>query len=91
MSLGDRPSQLEQSIALFVEYCNNRRCHKSPNNLTPANAYVGKLQVCVSKTLSGLVSIAEQTHGLNKANVNRLRPSSCVHSFPGKDLVAMGQ
>jgi len=35
------PSQLERSLARFVDYYNNKRYHESLNNLTPADVYHG--------------------------------------------------
>jgi len=43
------PSELEQSIADFVEYYNNERYHESIDNLTPADVYSGKSEEVLSK------------------------------------------
>jgi transposase InsO family protein len=43
------PSELEQSIAEFVEYYNNQRYHESINNLTPADVYSGKTEEVLTK------------------------------------------
>ena len=36
------PSDLEKQIGQFVDHYNNRRYHESLNNVTPADAYLGR-------------------------------------------------
>jgi len=36
------PSELNKSLALFVDYYNNERYHESLENLTPADIYFGR-------------------------------------------------
>ena len=43
------PSELEQSLAEFVEYYNNRRYHEAIDNLTPADVYHGRSEEVLSK------------------------------------------
>jgi len=43
------PSELEQSIAEFVEYYNNQRYHESIDNLTPSDVYSGKSEEVLTK------------------------------------------
>ncbi len=38
------PGDLEAQTGDFVEYCNNRRYHESPGNLTPADVYFGRAE-----------------------------------------------
>jgi len=42
------PGEVEQLIEHFAEYYNNRRFHKSPDNLTPADVYYGRKKECLS-------------------------------------------
>jgi len=43
------PSELEQSIAEFVEYYNNQRYHETIDNLTPSDVYSGKSEEVLTK------------------------------------------
>ncbi len=43
------PSELEQSIAEFVEYYNNERYHEAIDNLTPADVYSGISEEVLTK------------------------------------------
>ena len=36
------PGELEGAIAGFVDYCNNRRCHKAPGRVTPEDVLHGR-------------------------------------------------
>jgi len=36
------PGELEAAIAGFVDYCNNRRCHKAPGRVTPEDVLRGR-------------------------------------------------
>jgi putative transposase len=36
------PGDLERQIGAFVDHYNNRRCHESLGNLTPADVYYGR-------------------------------------------------
>lgn len=35
------PGDLERSLATFIDHYNHRRCHESPDNLTPEDVYFG--------------------------------------------------
>jgi putative transposase len=43
------PGQLEQEIAQFIEYYNNRRYHESLDNVTPADVYFGRHQEIITR------------------------------------------
>jgi len=43
------PGELEREIEQFVEYYNNRRYHESLDNVTPADAYYGRVQEIITK------------------------------------------
>ena len=36
------PGELEVAIAGFVDYYNNRRCHKAPGRVTPEDVHHGR-------------------------------------------------
>ncbi len=42
------PWELEQSIAVFVEYYNNKRYHESLDNLRPVDVYHGRSETILS-------------------------------------------
>ena len=43
------PSELEPSVAEFVEYSNNQRYHEAIDNLAPADVYHGRYEEVLSK------------------------------------------
>ena len=45
----EAPGELEAAIAGFVDYCNNRRCHKAPGRVTPEDVLHGRREGILSR------------------------------------------
>ena len=43
------PEQLKEAVGKFVDYYNNNRYHESLNNLTPADVYLGRGEIILTK------------------------------------------
>jgi len=43
------PWELEQEIALFIEYYNNERCEDSLDNVTPADVWYGRQHEIIAR------------------------------------------
>ena len=43
------PGDLEARIEAFVEHCNHQRYHESLNNVTPADAYFGRVPAIIKQ------------------------------------------
>ena len=43
------PAELEQAIAVWVEYYNNQRYHEALDNVTPADVYFGRDKEVIKK------------------------------------------
>jgi transposase InsO family protein len=56
------PGDLEASIEAFVDHYNHHRYHESINNLTPADAYVGRGR-----------AILEQRDGIKRKTIQTRR------------------
>ncbi len=69
------PEQLEEEIARFIEYYNNRRYHESLNNVTPADVYFGRDKEIIARR----EQLKKQTLGLRRRQnltLNQLQPST---------------
>ena len=67
------PGELEAAIAGFVDYCNNRRCHKAPGRVTPEDVLHGRREGILIKRSE----VKAQTLASRK-RCSRLLKESCT-------------
>jgi len=77
------PEQLEEEIASFIEFYNNRRYHESLNNVTPADVYFGRNREIIARREQLKKRTLESRKKLN-LTPNQLQPSTTkLLTLPG--------
>ena len=69
------PEQLEEEIASFIDFYNNRRYHESLNNVTPADVYFGRNREIIARREQLKKQTLESRRKYN-LTPNQLQPST---------------